>query len=93
MQFDVLDLEEYDVISFIIMLQNDVFSLKLDIVYIQQMKQSVFLEEIGFRMKGLGYEGYEQRVMLEFKQVIYFCFNFFCGLYGSLVVINVVMIG
>lgn len=52
MQFDVSDLEEHDVTSFTTTLQNDVSSLKPDIVYIQQTKQSVPLEEIGLRMKG-----------------------------------------
>eukprot|EP00105_Crassostrea_gigas_P046522 XP_019930670.1 PREDICTED: uncharacterized protein LOC105347749 isoform X1 [Crassostrea gigas] len=93
MQFDVSDLEEHDVTSFTTTLQNDVSSLKPDIVYIQQTKQSVPLEEIGLRMKGLGYEGYEQRVTPELKQATYFRSNLLRGLYGSPVVTNAATTG
>lgn len=93
MQFDVSDLEEHDVTSFTTTLQNDVSSLKPDIVYIQQTKQSVPLEEIGLRMKGLGYEGYEQRVTPELKQTTYFRSNLLRGLYGSPVVTNAATTG
>lgn len=86
MQFDISDLEERDVTSFTATLQNDVSSLKPDIVYIQQTKQSVSLIEIGLRMKGLGYEGYEQKVTPELKQATYFRSNLLRGLYGSPVV-------
>nr|XP_011455244.2 uncharacterized protein LOC105347749 isoform X2 [Crassostrea gigas]XP_034331195.1 uncharacterized protein LOC105347749 isoform X2 [Crassostrea gigas] len=93
MQFDVSDLEEHDVTSFTTTLQNDVSSLKPDIVYIQQTKQSVPLEEIGLRMKGLGYEGYEQRITPELKQATYFRSNLLRGLYGSPVVTNAATTG
>lgn len=93
MQFDISDLEERDVTSFTATLQNDVSSLKPDIVYIQQTKQSVSLKEIGLRMKGLGYEGYEQKVTPELKQATYFRSNLLRGLYGSPVVTHAATTG
>ena len=83
MQFDVSDLREHELPTFTTTLQNDVSSMKPDIVYIQQTKHGVQLQELGLRMKGLGYDGYEQTITPELKQATYFRSNLLRGLYGN----------
>lgn len=83
MQFDVSDLRENELPNFTTTLQNDVSSMKPDIVYIQQTKHGVQLQELGLRMKGLGYDGYEQTITPELKQATYFRSNLLRGLYGN----------
>nr|XP_022312717.1 uncharacterized protein LOC111117765 [Crassostrea virginica] len=83
MQFDVSDLREHELPNFTTTLHNDVSSMKPDIVYIQQTKHGVQLQELGLRMKGLGYDGYEQTITPELKQATYFRSNLLRGLYGN----------
>ncbi|XP_048767579.1 uncharacterized protein LOC125674476 isoform X2 [Ostrea edulis] len=83
MQFDASGLKENELSNFATTLQNDVTSMKPDIVYIQQTKESVYTEEIGLRMKRMGYDGYVQNVAPELKQATFFRSNLLSGSNGD----------